>query len=121
MIGDLGSTEFDGTLSQEVQANVVGGFAPTYRSPEFEMMERIRPESDIWSFGCVLFEFVVWYMLGWQGVDEFSDRRVKDSTLPIPMDDFFHLNKNEGVVEMKKSVLQVRCHSLCGSRNTNAE
>lgn len=119
MISDLGSTEFHGTLSQEVQANAAGGFTPTYKSPEFDIMERVRPESDIWSFGCVLFQFVVWYVLGWQGVDEFSDRRKEDSTLPVPLDNFFHLNKNEGSVEAKQSIRKVCCHNMCGSLDTN--
>ncbi|CAI9632475.1 hypothetical protein GT037_010222 [Alternaria burnsii] len=104
MISDLGSTEFHGTRSQEVQANAAGGFTPTYKSPEFDIMERVRPESDIWSFGCVLFQFVVWYVLGWQGVQEFSDRRKEDSTLPVPLDNFFHFNKNEGSIEAKQSI-----------------
>ncbi|KAI5378862.1 hypothetical protein J4E82_002313 [Alternaria postmessia] len=103
-ISDLGSTEFHGTLSREVQASAAGGFTPTYKSPEFDDKKRVQPGSDIWSFGCVLFQFVVWYVLGWQGVDEFSKRRMKDSMLSPQLDNFFHLNESTGSAEVKQSV-----------------
>ncbi|CAN9091263.1 unnamed protein product [Alternaria alternata] len=103
-ISDLGSTEFHGTLSREVQASAAGGFTPTYKSPEFDDKKRVQPGSGIWSFGCVLFQFVVWYVLGWQGVDEFSKRRMKDSMLSPQLDNFFHLNESTGSAEVKQSV-----------------
>jgi serine/threonine protein kinase len=108
-ISDLGSTEFHGTHSQEVQANASGGFTETYKSPEFDMMKRVSPVSDIWSFGCVLLQFVVWYVRGWSGVEDFTKQRKVESNFTILGDQFFNFNERERTVEEKPCVPRVRC------------
>jgi serine/threonine protein kinase len=107
MISDLGSTEFHGTLSKVVETHVTGGFTETYRAPEFDFMMQVSPESDIWSFGCVLFQFIVWYMFGWSGVEAFAQARTEDSNFVIRMDHFFSFSKHKNSVEAKASVRKV--------------
>lgn len=108
MISDLGSTEFHGTFSKNVQVLAAGGFTETYKSPEFDFAKQITPQSDIWSFGCVLFQFIVWYVLGWHGVEDFTEQRKKDSNFVIPSDHFFNFYKDENSVKAKASVRKVR-------------
>ena len=107
MISDLGSTDFHGTLSRDVHVRAVGGFTETYKSPEFDFAKQISPESDIWSFGCVLLQFIVWYVLGWHGIEEFTEQRKEDSNFMIPSDHFFKFYKDENSVEAKASVRKV--------------
>ncbi|KAH4034910.1 hypothetical protein HBI56_030280 [Parastagonospora nodorum] len=101
MISDLGSTDFHGTFSKDVEVHAAGGYTNTYRSPEFDFDKRITPESDIWSFGCVLLEFIVWYVLGWRGVQEFTDQRKEDSNVEIRSDHFFNFYKYGDKMEAK--------------------
>jgi serine/threonine protein kinase len=117
MISDLGSTEFHGTLSKVVETNAAGGFTETYKAPEFDFMKQVSPESDIWSFGCVLFQFIVWYMLGWSGVEAFAQARTEDSNFVIRMDHFFNFFKHENSVEAKASVRKVGVFLGCRERN----
>lgn len=107
VISDLGSTEFHGTVSEVVQLNAAGGFTETYKAPEFDIMRQVSPESDLWSFGCVLLEFIVWYMFGWAGVEEFSKARTKDSLFVVRTDLFFNFIKDENAVEAKPAVRKV--------------
>ncbi|KAH4177188.1 hypothetical protein HBI49_055760 [Parastagonospora nodorum] len=90
MISDLGSRDFHGTFSKDVEVHAAGGYTSTYTSPESDFDKQITPESDIWSFGCVLLEFVVWYILGWHGVRDFAEQRNVDSNTKIPSDQFFN-------------------------------
>jgi serine/threonine protein kinase len=117
MISDLGSTEFHGTLSKVVGAHAAGGFTETYKAPEFDFMEQVSPESDIWSFGCVLFQFIVWYMLGWSGVEAFAQARTEDSNFFIRMDHFFNFVRHENSVEAKASVRKVGVFLGCRESN----
>jgi serine/threonine protein kinase len=107
VISDLGSTEFHGTLSKTVHANAAGGFTETYKAPEYDFRQLVSPQADIWSLGCMLLEFVVWYMRGWAGVKDFSDARIADSNFVIQTDQFFNFDKRYNVVEAKASVRKV--------------
>ncbi|KAH4943254.1 hypothetical protein HBI24_120690 [Parastagonospora nodorum] len=101
MISDLGSTDFHSTASINVQVDAAGGYTQTYRSPEFDFEKRITPESDIWSFGCVLLEFIVWYVLGWRGIQDFADQRNEESNLMVRSDHFFNFYKYGDKMEAK--------------------
>jgi serine/threonine protein kinase len=89
----------------------------TYRPPECDMEERTVSRSfDIWSLGCVLLEFVTWYLGGWDLVNEFvSGRKTLNPLYPgWLVDDFFEIVKDEksspGTVYVR-----VKCevHNVC--------
>ena len=115
-ICDLGSADFHGPESKSVRASAIHEFTSTYRAPEFDAIRRVSPQYDIWSFGCVLLQFMVWYLDGWQGVEKFTERRSKEgeSNRIIVLDNFFNIIINKGetwAVQAKQSVRDVRCRS----------
>ncbi|KAK3986450.1 putative negative regulator of the PHO system [Cladorrhinum sp. PSN332] len=76
VITDFGLSKFhhDGTKTyfsaREVPATL------TYQPPECDMEDcKISRSFDIWSFGCVLLEFVTWQLGGWEYVQEFVQFR----------------------------------------------
>lgn len=110
-ISDFGFAEFHSPLSLSVETTGVGGITPTYKAPEFEM-NRISPKYDIWSFGCILLQFIVWYLHGWDGVEKFSRKRMHESNRLAQLDDFFNFHNMDNmdeilVTEAKKSVRKV--------------
>ncbi|KAK4215503.1 hypothetical protein QBC37DRAFT_419054 [Rhypophila decipiens] len=64
--------------------------SPTYRAPEFDIDQGFDQSYDIWTLGCVLLEFVAWYVLGWDEVERFSRSRVEDDYREIKEDVFFN-------------------------------
>lgn len=92
-IADFGFADFHSKHSRsKVRRSTVSGFTDTYKAPEYDVSQWISPQYDIWSFGCILLQFVVWYLRGWQGVDDFSRARSADSRgAPIQADIFFGL------------------------------
>ncbi|KAI4957255.1 hypothetical protein J4E86_005729 [Alternaria arbusti] len=112
VISDLGSTEFHATRSKTIPAEAAGGFTHTYRAPEFDKTKRVAPKADIWSFGCVVLQFLVWYVRGWDGVSSFAQARSDDSNLNFHADHFFNLvlkddDHSDDIVVVKASVIQV--------------
>lgn len=116
-IADFGFADFHSKDSVSNVESTKFGMSPTYRAPEYDQ-GGISQSYDIWSFGCVLLEFVTWYMLGWGGVEGFSMRRVDDSIVLPPKvreDNFFNVVQSAGGSEAlgkgqaiaKKSVLTV--------------
>lgn len=87
----------------------------TYRSPEYGITKIVSPSCEIWALGCILLEFVTWYVQGWEGVERFSkERRVDDLGKVVPQDPFFHLGYVKGGdgekiprARAKKSVVNV--------------
>ncbi|KAH6884388.1 hypothetical protein B0T10DRAFT_550846 [Thelonectria olida] len=69
-IADFGLTEF---YSKQPFIPI----GPTHRAPEYDG-QVLSPAADLWTLGCILLEFLVWYTRGWKGVDEFSKRRESD-------------------------------------------
>ncbi|KAH4265335.1 hypothetical protein HBH64_008020 [Parastagonospora nodorum] len=92
-IGDFGFADFHSKDSRSlVHRSAVNGVTETYSAPEFDVTRQVSPQFDIWSFGCILLQFVVWYMYGWQGIENFSSERIKDSRILIfPSDNFYAL------------------------------
>jgi serine/threonine protein kinase len=119
LISDLGSTEFHATRSKTIQAEAAGGFTHTYRAPEFDRVERVAPKADIWSFGCVLLQFLVWYMHGWDRVDSFAQARSNDSNLNYHADHFFNFDQSDSTVVIKASVTTVHIDTFMPSHSTN--
>ncbi|KAF2003559.1 kinase-like protein [Amniculicola lignicola CBS 123094] len=111
-ISDFGFLEFRATLSKsQIPHYQLPGLTPTYRAPEINVKETVAPSYDIWSLGCVLLEFVEWYLRGWQGVDDFSKERLKDSSTWMPNyqeDNFFNLAYGG---ETTKAVAKLAVHN----------
>lgn len=87
-ISDFGLTRFHGTQSISHFENVA--VSPTYRAPEYDIASKTSQSYDVWTLGCVLLEFVTWYLLGWEEVDKFSKDRTTDDSRDIREDVFFN-------------------------------
>jgi serine/threonine protein kinase len=111
-IADFGFADFHSEHSRSnVRKSDVGGITDTYRAPEYDVKRKVSPQYDIWSFGCILLQFVVWYSRGWEGVDNFSKARSEDSRgTSIASDLFFGLGHSVSgglTARAKLSVIQV--------------
>jgi serine/threonine protein kinase len=110
-ISDFGFADFHASMSaSNIPTSDIPGMTPTYRAPEWNVKRSVASSYDIWSFGCVLLEFIEWYLCGWQGVEDFSRKRAMDSVTQIPgytEDNFFNLaycNDNKTKASAKASV-----------------
>jgi serine/threonine protein kinase len=121
-ISDFGLTRFHRTVSKShVDAKSIG-ISATYRAPEYDIAKVVSQSYDIWTLGCVLLEFVTWYLLGWEEVEVFCRKRMADNESEIWEDDFFNFvnipdgngNLSTGA-RAKRSVANV---STMGSRLT---
>jgi len=94
-IADFGFADFHSEHSRSIRRSLVGGFTDTYKAPEYDTNQPISPKYDIWSFGCILLQFIVWYLRGWDGVDAFSkDRSDESRDEQIMTDHFFDLKQD---------------------------
>lgn len=107
-ISDFGLSE----ISKSADATSVRAWTPTYRPPEADLVGKASQASDMWAFGCVLIEFLVWMTAGWDGVEErFPSARTTvvdphDTQSEQLLDDsFFTLDK--GVPALKSAVSDV--------------
>ena len=111
-ISDFGLADFHTAHSRSnIRASTLG-FTNTYKAPEIDVRDHVSQAYDIWSMGCVLLEFVTWYLLGWEGVDNFSMRRMGDSNNFIPEDNFFNFypmsdGTHKRTAKAKPSVVKV--------------
>lgn len=97
VISDFGLTEFHRDETELVDASNIS-MSPTYSAPEYEVSKTLSPSFDIWSMGCVLLEFFVWYLKGYKAFDQFSrDRTAEDNTVPIKRDNYFKVLGNSRV------------------------
>ena len=53
-----------------------------------------------------MLEFLIWYLLGWKGIEDFQTQRIKEDNCEIPEDVFFNSIDKE-CVRLKKSVAKV--------------
>ncbi|KAK3381871.1 kinase-like domain-containing protein [Podospora didyma] len=73
-LGRLQSTSFK--LVNDSAAKIP--CTPTYRAPEYDLPPRSKPLSstyDIWSLGCVLLEFITWFLDGHEGTERFNKEK----------------------------------------------
>ncbi|KAF2440124.1 kinase-like protein [Karstenula rhodostoma CBS 690.94] len=92
-LADFGLADFHSKFSKS-GANAKG-VTGTYQAPEFDVVGVVSQKYDMWSLGCVLMEFIVWYVDGWDGVDSFSKRRSEDTASGIRMDNFYDVRSVE--------------------------
>ncbi|KAF6824935.1 protein kinase domain-containing protein [Colletotrichum musicola] len=73
----------------------------TYRCPEFDLPDgKISPRSDIFSFGCVLLEYVTWFLMGLDAVENtFANSRLETDINGIEADIFFSIQQQEASVK----------------------
>ncbi|CAI0648943.1 unnamed protein product, partial [Colletotrichum noveboracense] len=97
-ISDFGLTRFYSRRSiSDAESRRAVGFTSTYRAPEIDLKTGVNQNYDIWTLGCLYLEFIIWFMLGWEAVDEFSFQRLDEDRLIdtdpdwIPEDNFFRL------------------------------
>ena len=109
-IADFGFADFHGPDSKSnVRLSKVPDFTDSYQAPEAEGMKRVSPQYDMWSLGCILSQFAVWWMWGWEGVEEFSKKRANEASPdPIKADTFYKV-RHGGIRTMylKTSVANV--------------
>ncbi|KAF1952013.1 hypothetical protein CC80DRAFT_596931 [Byssothecium circinans] len=64
------------SMLNEQPANKITGLGHNYRPPESDSIDGAESQaSDIWSFGCVLLDFVCWALGGYELIEEFYTRR----------------------------------------------
>lgn len=88
----------------------------TYRAPEFDIKEELTQSFDIWAWGCMILEFLVWYLRGFGAFEELSrDRAAEDRSGPIKVDSYFQKEMRAGpdgqpliTATLKMSVVKVR-------------
>lgn len=115
VISDFGMTQFHRFETDRVDPLEIGR-TPTYRPPEYDISDGINQSFDIWSWGCVLLEFAVWYLKGFHAWDDFSQKRCDEHKGgPIQEDVYFQVETKIGrdgqtpSATMKKSVVKVSC------------
>ncbi|KAK1999893.1 kinase-like protein [Colletotrichum falcatum] len=107
-IADFGLTRYHHHSSRYVKAQDIQ-FSLTYKAPEVDVSEEVSQAYDIWTLGCLLLEFVTWYLGGWQAVDEFSADRTSDDLQEIRMDTFYNITVETDAV--KRAVLKLALHN----------
>lgn len=114
-ISDFGLTDFHSKYSKSNVEVVKTGWTDTYRAPECDVRRCLAQSYDFWSLGCVLLQFVTWYVEGWRGVSKFGKERAKASPQRmigpalVRVDTFFNLDDDSGDgAVVNKAVINVR-------------
>ncbi|KAM0496295.1 hypothetical protein ACHAP8_007556 [Fusarium lateritium] len=111
-ISDLGQAQLHSTISK-TRRESNGIHTLTYRPPESDIEPYlIRQSGDIWSFGCIILEFITWALGSWVLVEEFKTKRAsEDQYSPIKSDTFYELkqvpNLQHSGAQIKPVVTQV--------------
>lgn len=116
VVADFGVTQFHRDETGEVSPKDLAR-SPTYRAPEYDVRETLSQSYDIWSLGCVLLEFITWYLKGYDAFDQFSRNRARDDNSPgnsIRQDVYFNVfdspaknGRSVKAAQIKRSVAKV--------------
>lgn len=97
-ITDFGLGRFHGRDSRTEQYphGVFG--SPTYEPPECKLHRPVTRTYDLWSLGCLYLEFATWLLIGFDAIEEFSEKRGRPSSLDSRFSDdyFFTVIRDEG-------------------------
>lgn len=105
VLADLGLTRYH---SKDTRSRVpwshVDGCTSTYRPPEFERGGHIGRAYDIWSLGCVLLQFCIWYVEGREELKLFEEGRLAQTKMPYLYDDdnFFNIETLPSGMQVRK-------------------
>ncbi|KAF3007577.1 hypothetical protein E8E13_007329 [Curvularia kusanoi] len=109
VIADLGESAVDSAGNQSFVD--IPRITPRYKAPEYDIEGGvISRASDIWSFGCVLLEFVCWCLEGQNGRQAFDSERYAPYPTGVMTDMFFDSRPTRDgtyVVLVKEAVTQV--------------
>jgi len=97
VITDFGLTRFHSDHTKTYFKRDIP-MTPTYRPPECDMHGgSVSRSFDIWSYGCVLLEFVAWYLGGPDLLGSFvQKRKTPDPQIPgIKSDQFFEIVRSK--------------------------
>ncbi|KAH8893880.1 kinase-like protein [Thozetella sp. PMI_491] len=109
VISDFGLSRYHSYRSKSADIQYEG-FSPTYRPPECDLHEVITQRYDIWTLGCLFLEFLTWYILGFEAVNNtFPRERIMDDyqTTSFREDKFFNVVRGDNGdrhAELKNSV-----------------
>ncbi|CAH0054819.1 unnamed protein product [Clonostachys solani] len=119
-LGDMGLAKYHEKRTEERQAMTDTKLATVlYEAPETHL-DRQGPISrlyDVWSLGCVFFEFAIWLAYGVGGLDAFYGLLGSDSSSEKR---FFHIETKPGTIKarlhpgVRAYLEQLRNHPLCG-------
>ncbi|SPO05435.1 uncharacterized protein DNG_08122 [Cephalotrichum gorgonifer] len=121
---DFGVTAFHSTESMQ-ESHDKYARTLTYMAPESKMKYKIEPSYDIFSLGCILLEFVTWYLGGWEVVENFTNCRLHNDEdnyyESVRIDSFYnffpsntHTNSKASLKpDVKKQFDDLRSHPLC--------
>ncbi|OCK78536.1 kinase-like protein [Lepidopterella palustris CBS 459.81] len=96
-------TEIDGSATNSIQGS------PVYAAPEANSRNSAPKQArsyDIWSFGCIMLESLVWLRSGSSGQKEFAEQRsgpFDDATPQVTTDGYYYYN-NAGKAFLRNSV-----------------
>ncbi|KAK0712484.1 kinase-like domain-containing protein [Lasiosphaeria miniovina] len=101
-LADFGLAQLHSRMSRTFGNTKFTHRTETYRGPEFDVETgEISRATDIFSFGCVILEYITWYLLGNDGVKEFSETRFEaESHRPgFKSDAFFSIHSSLSKVD----------------------
>ncbi|KAK3320496.1 kinase-like domain-containing protein [Cercophora scortea] len=116
-IADFGLSSFR-TCTSGAETSLVDGsrlrYTPAYKAPEIESRpEGIGRETDVWSLGCLVLEFLTWHMTGSAGLEQLAACRMDAADQSVSTGDaFFELIEESGrnVARLKSKILDWTSH-----------
>lgn len=76
LLADLEQAQLHRDISQTSTNSDSVPHTKTFGAPEAELEGgEISWATDIFTLGCIVLEHITWYLVGWEALDQFSDRR----------------------------------------------
>ncbi|KAL0942083.1 protein kinase domain-containing protein [Colletotrichum truncatum] len=96
VLSDFGLGRLHTQVSRSAQDPKYLERSASYRSPEFDLQTGlVSPRSDIFSLGCVFLEYVTWFLLGFDVVEqEFPEKRMEIDIYTFKSDTFFSIRNH---------------------------